>query len=109
MLSLIQDSNISEDEKLKLVTDAFKKVSQLTMKAVRQGIHYIQTPDSSVSEPQYIDEFLHNCEKSIFDAIRNHIMQLRSDVELKPLNIKCRSCGHEYKQPFTLDMTNFFG
>ena len=109
LLSLLHDADINEEEKLKLVTEAFKKVSHLTLKAVRQGIHYIQTPDSTVSEPQYIDEFLHNCEKNIFDAVRDHIMQLRSNAELKPLSITCRNCGHEYKQPFTLDMTNFFG
>ena len=109
LLSLLQNAEMAEEEKLKLVTDAFKKVSQLTMKAVRQGIHYIKTPDSSVNEPQHIDEFLHNCEKSIFDAVRDHIMQLRSEAELKPLSIKCSHCGHDYKQPFTLDMTNFFG
>jgi len=109
LMSLIQDSEMTEEEKLTHVAEAFKKVSQLTLKAVRQGIHYIHTPDADVSEPQYIDEFLRNCDKGIFDTIRDHIMNLRKEAELKPLDIKCRSCGHEYKQPFTLDMTNFFG
>jgi hypothetical protein len=109
LMTVIQDAEMDEKQKLAAISEAFKKVSELTLKAVRQGVFFIKTPDAEVSEPQYIDEFLKNCERTVFDRIKERIIGLKAESELKPLSIKCSSCGFEYKQPFTLDMTNFFG
>jgi len=109
LMTVIQDAEMDEKQKLAAISEAFKKVSELTLKAVRQGIFFIKTPDAEVSEPQFIDEFLKNCERTVFDRVKDRIIGLKAESELKPLNIKCRSCEFEYKQPFTLDMTNFFG
>jgi len=109
LMSVIQDAEMDEKQKLEAISEAFKKVSELTLKAVRQGIYFIKTPDSEVSEPQFIDDFLKNCERTVFDRIKERIITLKSQSELRPLDIKCSHCNFEYQQPFTLDMTNFFG
>ena len=46
----------------------------------------------------------------VFEAIKDRLAQIKSASELKPMKVKCTSekCGHEYEQPFTLDMSNFF-
>lgn len=108
LMSVLTTTEIDEEQKIKMLADAFKKVSTLTVKAVRQGIHYIKTPESVVSTPEFIDDFLKNCERSTFDRIRDYVINLKSENEIKPLNMTCKSCGHKYLQPFTLDMTSFF-
>ena len=97
-----------EDEKLKLLTEAFKKVSELTIHSMTNSIDYIKTEDTVVKDKKHIDEFLHQCERQTFESIKERIVSLRIINDLKPLDIKCGECKHEYKQPFTLDMTNFF-
>lgn len=108
LISVLQDSDISEDEKLSRLSSAFSKVTELTITSIVQSIQHIQTPDTAVQEPTHINEFLHQCERSIFEKIKEYVINLRDTTELKPLSIVCHECQHKYKQPFTLDMTNFF-
>ena len=107
--AILQDAEMPEDEKLKLLTEAFKKVSELTIHSMTNSIDYIKTEDTVVKDKKHIDEFLHQCERQTFESIKERIVSLRIINDLKPLDIKCSECEHEYKQPFTLDMTNFFG
>jgi hypothetical protein len=108
LTSILQQAEMPEEEKLKLLSKAFSKITELSITSLVQSISYVQTPDTVVQDTDQINEFLHNCERSVFESIREHVINLRDVTELQPLNIKCNECQHEYKQPFTLDMTNFF-
>ena len=107
--SVLEDTEMSEEEKLKLLSKTFKKISEMTIATMGKSIEYIKTPETLVSDAEQINEFLHNCERSVFETIKNKVLTLRSNSELKPLHIKCMECENEYEQPFTLDMSNFFG
>jgi hypothetical protein len=107
--SVLEDTEMSEEEKLKLLSKTFKKISEVTITTISKSIEYIKTPETLVSDSEQINEFLHNCERSVFETIKNKVLTLRSNSELKPLHIKCMECENEYEQPFTLDMSNFFG
>jgi len=108
LLNVLSDTNMEEAQKLKLLNEAFKKVSSLTVKAVAQGIAYIKTPDSAVTEQTFIEEYLKNCDNKVFTRIRDRVVELKAESELKPLDITCPECNYQYKQSFTLDMANFF-
>jgi hypothetical protein len=73
-----------------------------------QSISTIKTPNALVTEPEYIEEFLQNCDRGLFNQIRDHIITIKNESEIKPAAIKCAHCSHEYEQPVTLDMTSFF-
>ena len=107
--SVLEDTEMSEEEKLKLLSKTFKKISEVTITTISKSIEYIKTPETMVSDSEQINEFLHNCERSVFETIKDKVLTLRSNAELKPLHIKCMECENEYEQPFTLDMSNFFG
>ena len=108
LVAMFQNLEIPEEEKLKQLGEAFLKITSLTIKSIAQSIGTIKTPSAQVNEQEYIVEFLNNCEKSAFGAIRDRAIQLKQEAELKPNKIKCTNCGHEYDQNFTLDMSNFF-
>jgi len=109
LVSVIDNTDMDDKQKLNILADAFRKIGELTLKAVGQGIAAIKTPETVVQDRKHIDEFLRNCDREVFDRLRDRVIKLKTESELKPLNIKCTHCGHEYAQPFTFDMSNFFG
>jgi hypothetical protein len=109
ILSMIPDADVAEDVKMNALSDALKKITAITVKALCQSISTVKTPSALVSEPEYIEEMLQNCDRVLFNQLRDHIIKIKGMAELQPVHVKCRECSKEYDQAITLDMTNFFG
>lgn len=103
------DSMEEGDAKTKMVNDMFMRINDLTLKAVASTIEHITTPESRVSENNFIVEFLQNCEAKVYEEIRDYSISLRQTSQTPPLNITCPSCQHKYEQPFTVNVSDFFG
>jgi len=108
-LRIVNDDSVEDAVKLKQLTASMKIINDLTIRTIAQSIHTIQTSDAIVTEFNYILEFLTNCESKIFNRLRDYVIDLKQSSEIKPVDISCVECTHTYKQPFTLDMTSFFG
>lgn len=89
-------------------TEVLKKITQITVGALAQSIALIKTPTAQVVEPEFIIEFLSNCDRLLFAQIRDYIINTKTKAELQPLAIQCSECKFEYKQAVTLNMTDFF-
>jgi len=98
-----------QKEKAEKTKAALLQITTVTMSLIAKTIHYIETPNVNVTEYDHILEFLQNCDKNVYVSIRDYHTALKAQTELKPLDIKCNSCSHDYKQPFTLNPTDFFG
>jgi hypothetical protein len=98
----------SEDERNRISKNALENITFLTMDLLSKSIEYITTPDTTVEDKEFILDFLRNCDRNNFILVRDHNAKLRTDTEIKPLNIKCNSCEHEYTQAFTLSPVDFF-
>jgi len=109
MIRSVTDSDLPENEKLQRLNDAMRRITELTIDALKWSITGIRAPNAIVSETEHIQEFLLNCDRKLFNIIRDHVINLRQTSELKPLDIVCEKCKHEYRQTVTLDMTSFFG
>jgi hypothetical protein len=109
---ILQSVNASETlpeaEKVSQLNVMMKKLVGITVKAISQSIVEIRTPNGIVQNQGHIEEFINNCDRNMFNAIRDHVIGMRENSELQPLTISCPSCTHEYQQAFTLDMSNFF-
>jgi hypothetical protein len=103
-----QSEEIPESEKITRMNAMMKSLVEVTVKAISQSITEIRTPGAIVTEQAHIEEFITNCDRTIFNAIRDFVIKLRESSELRPLEITCPSCSHQYQQIFTLDMANFF-
>ena len=108
LLSLLPSSDIEASQKAKMIGDAFKKITEMTLSALSNSIKLIVTPTAQVTENEHILDFLHNCDRALFESIKDRIISLKSASEIQPLKLKCGECSHDYEQNFTLDMTNFF-
>lgn len=109
IMQALSNSEMPEEEKLKKLGDAFRKITELTIRSIAESIAVIKTQDAMVTDKPSILEFLQNCPKHVFDQIRDHTVKLREATDLTPVTVTCEECSEEYKQPFTLDMSNFFG
>ena len=109
LLQTVPDADMNEEEKIRLLNQAFVKLGNMTIRAISKSISMIKAEDNIVSEPEYIEDFVKNCDRTIFESIREHITEIKQQSELQPLEIACSHCGHEYTTPFTLDQSNFFG
>lgn len=108
LLQMLPSADVSEEKKMSALGAALKRITEITVQALSYSIAAIKTPDALVSEPEYIVEWLQNCERTMFTRIRDHIISIKEQAELQPMQLKCTKCGHEYQQPITLDMSSFF-
>jgi hypothetical protein len=96
------------DEKNKRSKEVLKSITDTTMQALSKCIVHIKTPTVFVDENEFIFDFIQNCDKTMYEQIRDHNAFLKQQSESKPLKVKCIHCNHEYEQPFTLNVSDFF-
>lgn len=107
-LQSIYSIEATDQEKIGILTNAMQKIQKATVEALAQGIAAIKSPNALVTEESFIIDFLQNCDRVVFNQIRDRIINEKVKSELQPIQIKCHHCNHEYKQTLTLDMANFF-
>jgi hypothetical protein len=95
-------------EKNEKTAEILKTINSLTMGLIINSIEYIKTPDSTVFDKNHIREFLENCDKNTHNSIKESYIELRKSTELKPLDVKCMHCSHDYQQQFNINISDFF-
>lgn len=108
IIQAVQQSSEPEEQKLTQVNNALKEITKLTILTIQHSIAGIRTPSAFVTEPEFIEDFLNNCDRTVFTTIRDHVIQMREDSDLPPMPVTCTECKHEYTQTITLDSTSFF-
>jgi hypothetical protein len=102
--------NSDADEKVKLdqLNRSMMLINETTLRTIAQSISAIKTPQALVSETEYITDYLRNCDSKVFNQLRDHVIAIKQQSDIQPLNMQCKECGHQYSQPFTLDLSSFF-
>lgn len=103
-LENITDTNARQAES----NSVMQRLNTLSMELISESITSISTPTSIVSEKEYILDFLQNCDRKTFEQLRTTAVKLRESSQLKPLDVKCIHCSHEYTQKLTLNVSDFF-
>ena len=98
-----------DTQQIAAMSQALKKMTEMTVMALSQSIQTIKTPQAMVTESEYISEFMKNCDRGLFNRIQDYVIEHKTQAEMQPVTIKCGNCQNEYKQNITLDMTSFFG
>ena len=107
--TLMQLNNMEEGpEKEKRSGEILKIITLSTLEILASTIESITVPDTVVTEKAYIVDFLQNCDKRVFETIKDKSVSLRETTQLKPLHVACQGCNHEYDQTFTLNVSDFF-
>jgi hypothetical protein len=96
------------EERNKATSTIVQTINNMALELMIDTIEYIKTPDATVFEKEFIREFLNNCDKNTYNKIKDKNIELRKSTELKPLEVKCLHCQHEYTQPFNINISDFF-
>jgi hypothetical protein len=103
------DETLTDEQKIEQLNGALHKITELTIETLKYSINSIRARGTLVTETEYISEFLTNCDRKVYQEIRDRVIKLRSDTEIKPFDIECPECGHKHQQTLTLDQAAFFG
>ena len=99
---------LEDAERSEKVQTLMAAINEATLSTVASSVAAIKTPNALVTEFEFILDYLKNTDSKIFNQIKDHAVELKQKSEVKPLDITCNSCKHEYTQPFTLDLSSFF-
>lgn len=112
LLKVINSENISEEEKLKKINLVLKNLLEIAVQIVSNSIIAIKTSDDVlVQEREFIDEFLRNCKKQVWEKIKDRIEEISNQSPIKNIELICgqTECAKPYKTPLIFEMSNFFG
>jgi len=96
-------------EQQKIINELFKDLSLVQSELYKASVESVQVDTTVVTEPEYISEWLSNCDKSVYDAIKDHIEKTRDSWKTPEFPVKCDTCGTETSLTLELDQSNFFG
>jgi hypothetical protein len=108
-MQILSDGELTDETRNQQLTEVLKSITAITIKALATSIAAVKTPSSMVTDPEFIQEWMANSDRALFNKIRDEIIKIKQASEIQPLDIACTECSNKYHQPFTLNMTNFFG
>ena len=115
MYSSVQNSDISDEEKVKRFDESFKALTELNSKVLLKNISKITTPEGSeVSDPAQIKEFVDNANATLITELQDELAVIRVQGSVKPLTLKAtedqikKGAPATYQVPVTFDTANFF-
>ena len=102
------ESITDPEQRQKETTQSMQRINNLSMELICESIEHIATPSAIVNDKEHILDFLQNCERQTFEFLRSTAVKLRETSQIKPLNVTCVNCQHEYNQTLTLNVSDFF-
>ena len=115
MYSSVQNSDISDEEKVKRFDESFKALTELNNKVLLKNISKIITPEGTeVADPVQIKEFVDNANATLITELQDALAVIRTQGSVKPLKLKAtedqikKGAPASYEVPVTFDTANFF-
>jgi hypothetical protein len=115
IIQMVNDDRISEDQKVKMFQESFKKISDATLGSVADSIAKVESINGSTDNPKFIQEFVDNMDKEMFNAIQGHLEKLRDQNAIKPMEVAVTEemrekgvTGNTVNIPITFDPSTFF-
>lgn len=109
-IQAISSSNMPDHEKIEIIRKDLVELTKHTSEKISSQIEKILTADGeSVTNYDYIYEFVSNANREIFEQLTKEIAKLNQEYKLPETKIKCASCGHEENKVFSFEPASFFG
>lgn len=115
LMNIIRDESIDEEIKLEKFKQSFEKMTTRTMDTIIKAVARIESASGTVTDPEFLEEFMRNCDREVFDKIKQRIAELNEANQLKPLRIAstedmlAKGAPEFIEVPFSFDTANFFG
>jgi hypothetical protein len=115
VFSLLDNQEISEEEKLNRFNQSFRKLTELNISMISESIAAIEIGNETVQEKSYISEFLQKADRDFYNAVIEHIEKEKEKFAIKPLDVQTEPEDQEkgapetYQVPVVFDQSNLFG
>jgi hypothetical protein len=106
IIDMLQDDSVDEQIKSDKIDELLAKVRSLSTQVLLQNIHYVQTPTERVDDPEYIAEWLSNCDRSVYVQLQDSVNKYTADTQIKSVDVTCSACATLYQHGYTLDMSD---
>jgi hypothetical protein len=100
----IEDQTEQQD----MINALFEELSVIQNELYKACVESVEANNKVVTERVFINEWMDNCDKEIFDSIKQHIEQGREKWKSPTYPVKCTSCQNETSLFVDLDQSNFF-
>lgn len=111
VLNVVNDTTLSDEEKLIKFNLLFKKLLELTVASVSKSVGAIKTEDGTIVEDAaMIDEFFVNCDKEIWNSVKERLEKMGEQNPLKNIPLVCENeeCLKPYTTPLLFETSSFF-
>lgn len=96
------------EERAKTMNGLFKDIAIVQNEALSFSIESVEIGSTVVTERSYITEWLENCDKIIFDSIKEHLGKNKAAWESPTHPVECPDCGHQSNITIEMDNASFF-
>jgi hypothetical protein len=112
IMQVVRDQEMSDEEKSKQFDVLFQRLIETGLGQISRSVESITMSDGTVvSNNQFISEFLNNCDRRIWEAIKTELDNIKNQNNYTDVNIICSNdeCTKPFVTPFVFEQTNFFG
>lgn len=114
IMDLVNDESLTEDRKVELFKNSFSKLTDVTLNIVAKSVYQIDAPTGSVTDPEFILEFMEQCDSGVFNAVNAKLDLLTEKNTIKTVTVKSTpamlAAGAEPEEeiPVVFDPKTFF-
>jgi hypothetical protein len=103
-VSVVEDPSTQQG----LLSGLYAEISSLQKEIYTFGIDCIENTDNKVTDKTFIKEFLDNCDKEVFDSIREKFNENNKKSSMQPVTVVCSNCNTSQEVTVSLDQSDFF-
>lgn len=110
-LAHLQDESLTEEERKIKFSKMFNDVVVDAINRIVDCVYSITTSDGTVvTDKSQITEFFNNCDKFVWEKVKEVITTINESIRLKPLNLICNNemCKKEFESTMNFEQSNFF-
>jgi len=114
VFSIVNDDDMSEEEKINKFTATFKRLTEMTVGMVISSIASIQVGEDVVTDQNQIKEFIQNADKKFYTTIVNHVTAQKEKYSVPPMKVvtdvddREKGAPENFEVPIVFDQANFF-
>ena len=88
--------------------EIYAKLAELQVDLFLMSIESVQTPETIVSEKEFIAEWLKNSPKDMYNIVKERLEQNKEEWDVPKRDVECTSCQTKDHIQISLDQSNFF-
>ena len=108
MLGQLSNADLTDEERTKHVDSIYENLADLQVNLIVSSIDSIRTPESLVSDKEFILEWIRNITAEQYGLIKTKLELNKQAWSMPKQTLKCDACSTEDTVEVTMDQSNFF-